>query len=273
MLRLIDVCKSYKIGKNKIDILNNINLDFKKKELVFILGASGSGKSTLLNVIGGLVDVTSGCIMLDDRDITKFDNSMLCNYRNNMIGFIFQDYHLVEYMSVMDNIRLGQTIKNDSSKIEDILRKLGIYSKRKSLVNKLSGGEKQRVAIARAIINNPDIILADEPTGALDSSNSIKIMNILKEISKDKLVIVVSHDEGLANKYADRIIRINDGMVDYYPQIDNDRFREISKKKISYASILKLAIKNLCLKKGRTLMTSIAISIGFICMIMVSYSI
>lgn len=269
MLRLINVCKSYKFGKNKMDVLNNINLDFKKRELVFILGSSGSGKSTLLNIIGGLVDVTSGCVMLDDKDITKFDNRMLCNYRNNMVGFIFQDYHLVEYMNVMDNIKLGQTIKSDSSKMEDILRKLGIYSKRKSLVNKLSGGEKQRVAIARSIINDPDIILADEPTGALDSSNSIKIMNILKDISKDKLVIVVSHDEGLANKYADRIIRINDGKVDYYPQIDNDRFREISKKKISYVSILKLAIKNLCLKKGRTLMTSIAISIGFICMIMV----
>ena len=269
MLRLINICKSYKFGKNKMVVLNNINIDFKKSEMVFILGASGSGKSTLLNIIGGLVDVTSGSIMLDEMDVTKFDNRMLCNYRNNMIGFIFQDYHLIEYMSVIDNIRLGQTIKSDTNMIEVILRKLGIYSKRKSLVNKLSGGEKQRVAIARAIINNPDIILADEPTGALDSNNGIKIMNILKDISKDKLVIVVSHDEMLASKYADRIIRINDGCVEYYPQIDNKRFRDISKKKISFVSILKMAFKNLCLKKGRTLFTSLAISVGLICMIMV----
>ena len=269
MLRLINVCKSYKFGKDRDVVLDNINVDFKKKELVFILGKSGTGKSTLLNIIGGIIDVDSGKVMLDDREITNFDNKMLCNYRNNMVGFIFQDYHLIEYMSVMDNIRLGQTIKKDSGDIEDILRKLGIYSKRRALVNRLSGGEKQRVAIARAIINNPDIILCDEPTGALDSVNGVKIMKILKELSKDKLVIVVSHDEELADKYADRVIRISDGKIDYEPIIDNEKFGEISKKKISLFSIIRLAIKNLCLKKGRTLFTSLAISIGFICMIMV----
>ena len=269
MLRLINVCKSYKFGKDRDVVLDNINVDFKKKELVFILGKSGTGKSTLLNIIGGIIDVDSGKVMLDDREITNFDNKMLCNYRNNMVGFIFQDYHLIEYMSVMDNIRLGQTIKKDSGDIEDILRKLGIYSKRKNLVNRLSGGEKQRVAIARAIINDPDIILCDEPTGALDSVNSVKIMKILKELSKDKLVIVVSHDEELADKYADRVIKIVDGKIDYEPIVDNEKFGEISKKKISLFSIIRLAIKNLCLKKGRTLFTSLAISIGFICMIIV----
>lgn len=269
MLRLIDVCKSYKLGKNKILILDKINLDFKKQELVFILGKSGSGKSTLLNIIGGILECDSGKIMLDDKDITKFNHSMLCYYRNNMIGYIFQDYHLVEYMSVIDNIKLGQTIKTNSNDIESRLRKLGIYSKRKLKVNKLSGGEKQRVAIARAIVNNPDIILADEPTGALDSSNGIKIMNILKEISKNKLVIVVSHDEVLASKYADRIININDGKIEYYPQIDDGKFRDIVKKKISLFQVIKLAIKNLSLKKGRTLFTSLAISLGFICMLLV----
>ena len=269
MLRLIDVCKSYKLGKNKILILDKINLDFKKQELVFILGKSGSGKSTLLNIIGGILECDSGKIMLDDKDITKFNHSMLCYYRNNMVGYIFQDYHLVEYMSVIDNIKLGQTIKTNSNDIESRLRKLGIYSKRKLKVNKLSGGEKQRVAIARAIVNNPDIILADEPTGALDSSNGIKIMNILKEISKNKLVIVVSHDEVLASKYADRIININDGKIEYYPQIDDGKFRDIVKKKISLFQVIKLAIKNLSLKKGRTLFTSLAISLGFICMLLV----
>lgn len=270
MLRLINVCKSFKYGKNKSLVLDNINIDFKKNELVFILGSSGSGKSTLLNIIGGLLDVDSGKVMLDDRDITKFNHSMLCNYRNNMIGFIFQDYHLVEYMSVMDNIKLGQTIYNNDNKIEDVLRKLGIYSKRKYRVNRLSGGEKQRVAIARAIINEPDIILADEPTGALDSANGIKIMNILKELSKNKLVIVVSHDNILADKYADRIINIKDGKIDNSLIVDdNGRFKDIVKKKISKLSIIRMAIKNLGLKKGRTLFTSLAISLGFICLLLV----
>ena len=173
MLRLIDVCKSFKFGKNKFLVLDKINLDFKKNELVFILGKSGSGKSTLLNIIGGIIDVDSGKVMLDDRDITKFNNNMLCNYRNNMVGYIFQDYHLIDYMSVIDNVKLGQTIVNGTGRdIEAVLRKLGIYSKRRVKVNKLSGGEKQRVAIARAIINNPDIILCDEPTGALIKSKN-----------------------------------------------------------------------------------------------------
>ena len=270
MLKLINVCKSFKYGKEKVVILDKINLDFKKHELVFILGKSGSGKSTLLNIIGGLLEVDSGNVMLDDKDITKFNNSMLCNYRNNMIGFVYQDYHLIEYMSVIDNIKLGMTIQgNKENTIEEILRKLGIYSKRKTLVNKLSGGEKQRVAIARAIINAPDIILCDEPTGALDSSNSIKIMNILKELSRDKLVIVVSHDNILANRYADRIINIVDGKVDYYPQMDDGKFKEISKKKIGLLQIIRLAIKNLSLKMWRTLFTSIAISIGLISILLV----
>ena len=269
MLRLINVCKSYKFGKDRDVVLDNVNVDFKKRELVFILGKSGSGKSTLLNIIGGILDVDSGKVMLDDRDITCFDNRMLCNYRNNMVGFIFQDYHLIEYMSVIDNIKLGKTVRMDNGDIEVILRRLGIYSKRKTLVNRLSGGEKQRVAIARAIINDPDIILCDEPTGALDSVNSVKIMKILKELSHDKLVIVVSHDEELADKYADRVIRINDGKIDYESVVDNDKFGEISKKKIGLFSIIRLAFKNLGLKKGRTLFTSLAISLGFICMLMV----
>lgn len=270
MLRLINVCKSFKFGKNRMLVLDKINIDFKKCELVFILGSSGSGKSTLLNIIGGILEVDSGNIMLDDIDITKFNSKMMCNYRNNMIGFIFQDYHLVEYMSVIDNIKLGQTIKTNSNDIDDILRKLGIYSKRMVIVNKLSGGEKQRVAIARAIINNPDIILCDEPTGALDSANSIKIMKILKEISKNKLVIVVSHDEKLALDYGDRIININDGKVDYvFCEDDGSSFNKIENRKIKFLSLIKLAIKNLSLKKGRTLFVSLAVSLGFLCMLLV----
>lgn len=270
MLKLINICKNYKCGKNKISVLDNINLDFKKKELVFILGKSGSGKSTLLNIIGGIIKPSSGDVMLDNKNITKFNSNMLSYYRNNMIGYIFQDYNLIEYMSVIDNIKLGQTITSrKSTDIDNVLKKLGIYDKKNIKVNRLSGGEKQRVAIARAIVNEPDIILCDEPTGALDSYNSKIIMDILKDISKEKLVIVVSHDNGLAIDYADRIINIADGKVEYHPQIDNDKFKEIFKRKIRKLSLFKLAIKNLCLKMGRTLFTSLAISIGFVCMLLV----
>ena len=270
MLKLINVCKNYKYGKNKISVLDNINLDFKKKELVFILGKSGSGKSTLLNIIGGLISPSLGSVMLDDKDITKFSSNMLSYYRNNMIGYIFQDYHLVEYMSVLDNIKLGQTITNKkTNKLDELLMKLDIYDKKKIKVNRLSGGEKQRVAIARALVNEPDIILADEPTGALDSYNGKIIMDILREISRDKLVIVVSHDSSLANKYADRIINICDGKTDYYPQIDDGKFKEITKKKISKLALFKLAVKNLGLRMGRTLFTSLAISIGFVSILLV----
>ena len=270
MLKLRNVTKSYKFGNNKARVLDNINIDFKKGELVFILGKSGSGKSTLLNVIATLTDIDSGNIFLDDLDITKFSSSERCNYRNNMIGYIYQDYHLIEYMSLIDNIKLGCTISNSKKDINDILKKLSIYDKRNIIINRLSGGEKQRVAIARALINNPEIILCDEPTGALDSYNGHIIMDILKEISKDKLVIVVSHDEDLALEYADRIIRINDGKI-MYEQIDDDgnKFIEIRKNKIRLMSILKLAIQNLKLKKGRTLFTSIALSLSFLCLLLV----
>lgn len=269
MLRLRNVTKSYKFGDRKIKVLDNINIDFKKGELVFILGKSGSGKSTLLNVISSLIDIDSGNIFLNDIDITKFNSRKLCNYRNDMIGYIYQDYHLIEYMSLVDNVKLGSTISNKNGDVNCLLKKLNIYNKRNYLVNRLSGGEKQRVAIARALVNNPEIILCDEPTGALDNYNGHIIMDILKEISKDKLVIVVSHDEDLAKEYANRIIRINDGKI-LYKKIDSDsKFREIRKNKIRFMSILKLAIQNLKLKKVRTLFTSIALSLGFLCLLLV----
>lgn len=269
MLRIRNVTKSYKFGDNKIKVLDNINIDFKKGELVFVLGKSGSGKSTLLNAIASLIDIDSGNIFLDNLDITKFSSLELCNYRNNMIGYIYQDYHLIEYMSLIDNVKLGCTISNNNSNVDYLLKKLNIYNKRNYLVNRLSGGEKQRGAIVRALINNPEIILCDEPTGALDSYNGHIIMDILKEISRDKLVIVVSHDEELAVEYADRIIRISDGKV-LYDKIDsNDKFRKIRRNKIHFSSILKLAIQNLKLKKGRTLFTSIALSLGFLCLLLV----
>ena len=213
MLKLRNICKSY---NNKV-VLDNINLDFKSGELVFILGTSGSGKSTLLNIISGNLKCDSGEIILDDIYVNKLSNKKMNNYHCNIVGNIFQDYNLIEYMNVFDNIMLAFNGYGDKNRINILLKQLGIYEKRKIIVSKLSGGEKQRVAIARALVNNPDIILADEPTGALDSKNSIEVMEILKKIAENKLVIVVSHDNFLANKYADRIINIKDGNVNTYP--------------------------------------------------------
>ena len=266
MLKLKNICKYYKVGKEKKIILDNITLDFKKKELVFILGASGSGKSTLLNIISGNLRSDSGEIILDNQYVNKFSEKELNYYRASMIGNIFQDYNLINYMNIWDNIMLGYSSGMSRSKINLLLKQLGIYDKKKIIINKLSGGEKQRVVIARAMVNDPDIILADEPTGALDSKNGIEVMEILKRISKNKLVIVVSHDNKLANIYADRIINIKDGKCEYYPVNDNEFHNEIKNKKISNLSIIKLSIKNLWLKKTRTIFTSLAVSLGIVSM-------
>ncbi len=211
MLKLINVCKEYKNGKNKYLILDNINLSFNTKGLVFILGPSGSGKSTLLNIIAGNLKCDRGEVWLGNKCISKLSSRCLNNYRSNIIGNIFQDYNLIEYMSVIDNIKLAYNGKGNNGIIK-LLKDLNMYDKRNVIVSKLSGGEKQRVAIARALVNGNSIILADEPTGALDSKMGIQVMDILKEVSKDRLVIVVSHDNNLANKYASRIII----MTNYY---------------------------------------------------------
>ncbi len=266
MLKLKNVCKSYKVGKTDKTILDGITLDFQKGELVFILGASGSGKTTLLNIIAGNTTCDRGEIYLDNRCISDFTDKELNNYRSYIVGNIFQDYNLIEYMSVYDNITLGYKNGLSRNEIDELMRQLDIYDRRKTIVNKLSGGEKQRVAIARALVNDPDILLADEPTGALDSKTGIEVMEILKRISKHKLVIVVSHDSYLANKYASRIINIKDGKCNYLPITNNELIstKEINKK-FSKIKTLMLAIKNLWLKKTRTLFMALAISLGMIC--------
>ena len=270
MLKLKNVCKYYNVGKSKKIILDNITLDFKDRELVFILGASGSGKSTLLNIIGGNLSCDSGEMWLDGECITNYSDKELDNYRSSIIGNIFQDYNLIDYMNVIDNIMLGYNYGLTKKEIDVLLKQLGIYSKKNVIVNKLSGGEKQRVAIARALVNNPDIILADEPTGALDSQNGLEVMEILKKISNNKLVIVVSHDNNLANKYATRIINIKDGKCNY-DEIKGNSFivSNFIKKKNNIKTILKLALRNLWLKKTRTIFTSLAISLGIISMSLV----
>lgn len=268
MLKLKNIIKYYQIGKNKKIIIDNINLEFNSHELVFILGPSGSGKSTLLNIIAGNLKCDSGDIYLNKECITKYNDKLLSNYRTNIIGNIFQDYNLIEYMSVTDNVLLACHNKKE---MNHLLKQLGIYDKRNVIVSKLSGGEKQRVAIARALVNNPKIIIADEPTGALDSHTSIEVMEILKEISKEKLVIVVTHNDDLTIRYADRIINIKDGKCEYNKIDINNELTSIKYKKNNrLIQIIKLALKNLTLKKTRTIFTSLAISLGIISMSLIT---
>ena len=271
MLKLKNICKSYNIGKNKKVVLDDINLEFKDSELVFITGVSGTGKSTLLNIIGGFLKCDSGEIYFNDKLVSSFNERELDLYRMNIVGNIFQDYNLIDYMSVLDNILLGCSSKVDDELVVLLLKQLGIYDKRRYIVNKLSGGERQRVAIARSLINNPQIVLADEPTGALDYDNGIEIMEVLKKISKNKLVIVVSHDNFLADKYADRIIKIVDGKCNTLPvSLDNkNKEYNFKRKRINIFRIIKLAIRNLWLKKFRTFIMSFAISLGIISMLLV----
>ena len=197
MIELKNVYKSYKTKNNEVRVLKDINIKLPSKGLIFILGKSGSGKTTLLNLIGGLDNVTSGNIYLNKNDITKFDSNMLDNYRNSLVGFIFQDYNLLDNLSVYENIKLPLSLqkkKDNNSLISKVLTGVGLLNMEDRNINELSGGEKQRVSIARAMIKNPDIILADEPTGNLDTNNASYIFNILKQISLAKLVVVVTHD-------------------------------------------------------------------------------
>lgn len=275
MLKLKNVCKYYKVDKDKKIILDNITLDFRDRELVFILGASGSGKSTLLNIIAGNLMPDSGEIWLDGDCISNYDDHDLDNYRSNIVSNIFQDYNLIDYMNVYDNVMLGFNEGISKYDVDRLLKGLHMYDKRNMLVNKLSGGERQRIAILRALVSNPDIILADEPTGALDYQNGIEVMEILKRISYSRLVIVVSHDINLARKYATRIINIKDGKCDYDEISGNHMIvGNIEKKRNTKKMIVKLVIKQLWLKKMRTFFISLAISLGIISMslVMILYS-
>ena len=269
MLQLRNISKYYMYGKNKKMVLDGVSIDFKREELVFILGASGSGKSTLLNIIAGNKRCDSGEILLDGEDISKRNDKYLDNYRGSMIGYVYQDYNLIEYLSVYDNVMLGCTKKVDKRRVTLLLKQLGISDKRHIIVSKLSGGEKQRVAIARAMIKDPAIILCDEPTGAVDSVNSRNIIQILKIISEKRLVIVVSHDEDLAMDYGDRIIRIKDGHVNYQKINDNKLIGNVRENKVRKRSLLLMAIKNLGMKLGRTIWSSLALSLGIISMSLV----
>ena len=220
MISILNVNKYFnKNKKNEIHVIDNTSLEFSNTGLVSLLGPSGSGKTTLLNVIGGLDKVNGGKIFIDGKRITKRRNAKVDEIRNLNIGYIFQDYHLINDMTVFDNVALvlkmiGLKDKNEIKKrVNYVLTTVGIYKYRNRLASMLSGGERQRVGIARAIVKNPNIIIADEPTGNLDSKNTIEIMNIIKSISKDKLVILVTHEKDLAYFYSDRIIELKDGKI------------------------------------------------------------
>ena len=273
MLRLKNIKKSYKMGNNYQHALKGINVDFRKSEFVAILGPSGSGKTTLLNVIGGLDRYDSGDLIINNMSTKKFKDKNWDAYRNNCVGFIFQSYNLIGHISVLKNVEMSTTLSGYSrKKRKDMaikaLEKVGLKEHIYKKPNQLSGGQMQRVAIARALVNDPNIILADEPTGALDTKTSKQIMDLIKEVSKDKLVIMVTHNPELAKEYSNRIIEFQDGEVinDSNPFNGEEVNEEITikKTKMSYLNAIGLSFNNLRTKKGRTLLTAFASSIGII---------
>lgn len=274
MLELNKIKKSYVTGDFKQEALKGIDLKFRKNEFVAILGPSGSGKTTLLNIIGGLDRYDSGDLIINECSTKKFKDQNWDAYRNNCIGFIFQSYNLISHISILANVEMGMTLsgvnaKKRRKKAIEVLKKVGLKDHIHKKPNQLSGGQMQRVAIARALANDPDIILADEPTGALDTKTSVQIMELITEIAKDKLVIMVTHNPELANDYANRIIEMKDGELisDSNPIKKDEEVKDktkIKKTSMSFVSALKLSLNNIKTKKGRTLLTAFASSIGII---------
>ena len=272
MLTLKHLKKIYKTKSLTQVALNDVNVNFRKNEFVTILGQSGSGKTTLLNVIGGLDNYDYGELIINGKSTKNFKDNDWDYYRNSCVGFIFQNYNLINHISVYKNVELALTLSNSMDKrkkVMDALKKVGLEKHVNKKPNELSGGQMQRVAIARALVNDPKIILADEPTGALDSKNSIMIMELIKKVAKDKLVIMVTHNKELAKKYASRIIELKDGVIinDSKPYNENeikDDYVKIKKTKMSLKAAVNLSLNNLKTKKGRTFLTSFASSIGLI---------
>ena len=274
MLKLKGITKDYAVGDETVHALKGIDLEFRKSEFVAILGHSGCGKTTMLNIIGGLDQYTDGDLIINGRSTKEFTDRDWDTYRNHSIGFIFQSYNLIPHQTVLANVELALTLSgvNKAERRERAIKALeqvGLGDQLTKKPNQMSGGQMQRVAIARALVNDPDILLADEPTGALDSETSVQIMEILKKISKDKLIIMVTHNPELADSYASRIIRLKDGLItgDTMPySAQEDEVSEPVGKKtaMSYLTALSLSLNNLMTKKGRTILTSFAGSIGII---------
>ena len=288
MLKLEGITKDYKAGDGVVHALKGIDLEFRRTEFVSILGHSGCGKTTMLNIIGGLDRYTDGDMSIDGVSTKKYKDVDWDTYRNIRIGFVFQSYNLIQHLSILDNVAMALTLsgvglQERKRRAEEALRTVGLEEQIKKLPNQLSGGQMQRVSIARAIVNNPEIILADEPTGALDSATSVQVMELLKKISETKLVIMVTHNRELAEKYSTRIVSVKDGEIvgdtmpydgtgdevkaeksEEFNATAKEKKQKLKKSSMSYSTAIKLSFKNLMTKKGRTLMTSIAGSIGII---------
>lgn len=281
MLSLTGITKEYQAGNTKVNALKGIDLHFRKNEFVCILGPSGCGKTTLLNILGGLDRYTSGDLVINGKSTKNFSDRDWDTYRNRSIGFVFQSYNLIPHQTVLSNVELALTLSGVSKaerrrRAIEMLNRVGLGDQLHKKPTQMSGGQMQRVAIARALVNNPDILLADEPTGALDSETSVQIMEILKEISKDKLIIMVTHNGQLAEQYANRVIKLLDGRITddsnpYLPEpekkeADGKKKKEKYKKKtsMSFFTALSLSFNNLLTKKARTSLTAFAGSIGII---------
>lgn len=277
MLELKQITKDYTSGGESVKALKGISIAFRQSEFVSILGQSGCGKTTMLNIIGGLDDYTSGDLIINGRSTKEYRDRDWDTYRNHAVGFVFQSYNLIPHQTVLSNVELALTLSGVSKterrkRAKDALKQVGLGDQMKKMPNQLSGGQMQRVAIARALVNNPEILLADEPTGALDSETSVQVMEILKEVAKDRLVVMVTHNPELAERYSTRIVRLLDGEIisdtmPYDPQQETEKEAEgpLGKKpSMSFLTALSLSLNNLMTKKGRTILTAFAGSIGII---------
>ena len=275
MLEIKNITKDYDTGGDKVHALRDVSISFRDCELVAVLGHSGCGKTTLLNIIGGLDQYTTGDLVINGRSTKQYKDRDWDTYRNHSVGFIFQSYNLIPHQTVLSNVELALTLSGVSKaerrqRAKEALEKVGLGDQLNKRPNQMSGGQMQRVAIARALVNDPEILLADEPTGALDSETSVQIMELVKEIAKDRLVIMVTHNPDLANDYATRIVRLVDGKIksdsDPYEIAESKAAPKKSGKKtsMSFGTALALSRNNLLTKKGRTFLTSFAGSIGII---------
>jgi len=273
MLELKKIKKTYTIGEIETTALDGINLAFRQKEFVAILGASGSGKTTCLNIIGGLDRYDDGDLIIKGKSTKQFTDKDWDAYRNNSIGLVFQSYNLITHLSIVSNVELGMTLSGvlkgeRRRRAIEVLERVGLKDHLHKKPNQLSGGQMQRVAIARALVNDPEILLCDEPTGALDTATGLHIMELIKDIAKDKLVIMVTHNPELAAEYADRTVRFQDGKIiaDTHPHEERPKPDSFSLKKTSmnFLTALSLSFNNIRTKKGRTVLTAFASSIGII---------
>ena len=275
MLELKDVVREYNTGGFVNHALDHVSIKFRDSEFVAILGPSGSGKTTMLNIIGGLDHFTSGDLLINGVSTKDYNDKDWDAYRNHSVGFVFQAYNLIGHQTILSNVELALTISGVSAadrkqRAIDALEKVGLKDHMNKKPNQLSGGQMQRVAIARALVNDPEIVLADEPTGALDTETGIQIMELLKEVSKDRLVVMVTHNPELAEEYATRIVSISDGKIksDTNPVGDDEKSNEsgvcTNKVGMSLGTAFKLSMNNLRTKKGRTILTAVAGSIGIV---------